>query len=269
MEAGKPALVFCASMADVGEDRPDLVPVRERLGRLIDETPWLVWQLLTKRAERLWKMREELWPGSGDRWWPANVWLGVTAEDQEYADLRVPLLLASGCKTLFVSNEPALEVVRWRPEWLGLGRRPVAGVCNDIDGDSWHPPGTVCADCGVGMPHLSWIIVGGESGRTPRGFNVNSARRTIHDTRGTATMVFVKQLGARPFEIVEHGPTQADPLGGDYLEWIKVTDKHGANRDEWPHDIDVRQFPGALEAYGNLLRQQRHRSASSPEAPNT
>lgn len=41
--------VFCASMADVFEDREDLAPHRARLYKLIESTPCLVWQLLTKR----------------------------------------------------------------------------------------------------------------------------------------------------------------------------------------------------------------------------
>src|SRR4051812_43802331 len=44
--------VFCASMADVFEDRRDLDPWRVRLGELIASTPNLDWLLLTKRPDR-------------------------------------------------------------------------------------------------------------------------------------------------------------------------------------------------------------------------
>ena len=56
-KAGKRARVFCASMADVFEDRPDLLVPRARLFRLVAATPHLDWLLLTKRPEnaaRLW-----------------------------------------------------------------------------------------------------------------------------------------------------------------------------------------------------------------------
>lgn len=43
---------FCASMADVFEDRPELEPWRKDLWKLIDETPCLDWLLLTKRPEK-------------------------------------------------------------------------------------------------------------------------------------------------------------------------------------------------------------------------
>src|SRR5688572_13560706 len=56
--------VFCASMADVFEPRPDLDGSRARLWELIRQTPWLDWLLLTKRPEHVltvvpWTMK---WP---------------------------------------------------------------------------------------------------------------------------------------------------------------------------------------------------------------
>jgi protein gp37 len=76
--------VFCASMADVFEDRIDLDLWRARLWDLIDATPYLDWLLLTKRPESVEKL---------SRWgavWPANVWLGTTVENQECAEKRLP-----------------------------------------------------------------------------------------------------------------------------------------------------------------------------------
>jgi len=45
--------VFCSSLADVFEDRDELVPWRLDLFRLIQATPMLDWQLLTKRPENI------------------------------------------------------------------------------------------------------------------------------------------------------------------------------------------------------------------------
>src|SRR5579859_1859246 len=50
---GRPARVFCASMADVFEVRDDLIPHRIRLFDLIKDTPNLLWNLLTKRAQEV------------------------------------------------------------------------------------------------------------------------------------------------------------------------------------------------------------------------
>jgi protein gp37 len=69
--AGVPALVFCASMADVFEDHPQVVESRQRLWRLIEDTPHLRWLLLTKRPENVPAMVPRSWAGA----WPEQVWL--------------------------------------------------------------------------------------------------------------------------------------------------------------------------------------------------
>lgn len=68
--------VFCGSMCDIFEDRRDLDVHRERLWRLMAETPNLDWLLLTKRPENVALMAPWREP------WPFNVWLGTTVEDQ-------------------------------------------------------------------------------------------------------------------------------------------------------------------------------------------
>jgi protein gp37 len=87
LKGGTRRRVFCASMADVFENRAELSPIRERLWQLIADTPKLDWLLLTKRPERVSKSV----PWNGD--WPANIWVGVTTENQHWAQRRVPLLL--------------------------------------------------------------------------------------------------------------------------------------------------------------------------------
>lgn len=104
--AERPALVFCASMADVFEGRADLDLMRERLWRLIDRTPWLRWQLLTKRPENVADMVP--W---GDLW-PANVWIGTSVEDQRRADERIDVLRSLPAAVRFLSVEPLLGPVR-------------------------------------------------------------------------------------------------------------------------------------------------------------
>jgi len=51
LAVGQRRRVFCASMADVFEDRRELDEWREKLWGLIDATPQLDWLLLTKRPE--------------------------------------------------------------------------------------------------------------------------------------------------------------------------------------------------------------------------
>ena len=121
--------VFCASMADVFENRRDLDEWRLRLWRLIHDTPNLDWLLLTKRPENV----TALVPWDDN--WPTNVWLGTTVENDRYARLRIPFLVKNRAKVLFLSCEPLL---------------------GPLDLSPWIPN------------RLHWVIVGGESGGSAR-----------------------------------------------------------------------------------------------------
>ena len=150
--AGERRRVFCASMADIFEDHPALEPHRQRLWELIANCLSLDWLLLTKRPENFGSMLP--WrsgprpPRTGDvatvactdlchKPWP-HVWLGVTAEDQQRADERVPVLLSTPAAVRFMSYEPALGPVdlrRWlEPFWWSPDQGP--------DGTGGDPPST-------------------------------------------------------------------------------------------------------------------------------
>jgi protein gp37 len=141
---GRRIRVFCGSTCDVFEDRPELIEPWERLWKVIEETDSLDWLLLTKR------------PHVMDAWvdghpWHSNAWAGVTVEDQERADERIPLLLQVPARIRFLSMEPLLGPV-------GLTSVTYDGIGRDalrVD-----DPGTF----GAQERHLDWVIVGGESG---------------------------------------------------------------------------------------------------------
>lgn len=157
--AGRPSLVFCASMADVFEDRDDLDEQRERLAGLICATPHLIWQLLTKRPQNVWSMANDLF------WqWPQNVWIGTTVEDQERADERIPHLLRIPAPVRFLSCEPLLGPVHF-------------GAVN--------------------LAMLEWVIVGGESGSKHRQMDMNDARSIVEQCEEAKVPVFFKQVGGR------------------------------------------------------------------------
>ncbi len=99
---GKRYRVFCGSMCDVMEDRPDLEGSRNRLFQLITDTPNLDWLLLTKRPENFRKFLP--WISTP---WP-NVWLGTTVENQEYFDKRSRYLVEIPAAVRFLSVEPQL-----------------------------------------------------------------------------------------------------------------------------------------------------------------
>ena len=110
--------VFCASLADVFERRPELVEPRGRLFRLIDATPHLDWLILTKRPENIVGMMPAYFPNylaeAGAMNQEAvreNVWLGTSVEDQAAADERIPELLKMPARVVFLSCEPLLGPV--------------------------------------------------------------------------------------------------------------------------------------------------------------
>jgi protein gp37 len=143
---GRPRFVFCASMADVFEDHPALPPERDRLWGVIGRTPSLVWLLLTKRPENV--MRMVPWDATD---WPANAWIGASAETQRWADRRIPFLLQVPAPVRFLSCEPLLGPIDL------LGRHVVMG---QGDWEERRDPGY--------LRGIGWIIAGGESGRDRR-----------------------------------------------------------------------------------------------------
>lgn len=159
---GERRRVFCASMADVFEARPELNAWRERLWALVAETPWLDWLLLTKRPERV--DRHVPWASA----WPGNVWLGTTAENQHWADKRVPELLRHPAAVLFISAEPLLG-------FIDLSRYLRA-------------PGKAARS-------LDWVIAGGESGPRSRPMNPDWARDLRDQCAASGAKFHFKQWG--------------------------------------------------------------------------
>jgi len=169
---GRRARVFCASMADVFEDRRDLDTLRQRLWRLIEDTRNLDWLLLTKRPDRI----GDLAPWN--KTWPANVWLGTTAENQKWAARRLPHLLANPAAVHFISCEPLLGPVDLR-EWLPARGRNRA---------------------------VSWVIAGGESGHRARPMNPEWARSLRDQCRARGVPFHFKQWGNwRPAAATSNG----------------------------------------------------------------
>lgn len=168
-DAGQPATVFCASMADVFEIHPDgevnaqLETARARLWTLIEQTPHLIWQLLTKRPENA----AALVPWT--QAWPGNVWLGTSVEDNHRARQRIPVLLHSEAQTRFLSCEPLLE---------------------QLDLTPWLPRSS---EAGPSRP--DWVIVGGESGPRARPMHPDWARSLREQSRAVGVPFFFKQWG--------------------------------------------------------------------------
>ncbi|QIN82802.1 DUF5131 family protein [Rubrobacter tropicus] len=129
----KPSRVFVNSMSDLFHERMPF-PLLESIFRVMEECPRHVFQILTKRHERLAELAPEL-----D--WPRNVWMGVSVENQDYAH-RADYLRRVPAAVRFLSCEPLLgpldldlEGIHWAIVGgeSGRGHRPIeAGWVRDI-----------------------------------------------------------------------------------------------------------------------------------------
>lgn len=121
----------------------------------------------------------------------ANVWLGVSVEDQATADERIPLLLQTPAAVRWISAEPL------------LGPLLLDGTDNHIEALAgwWR--------------RLDWVVVGGESGANARPMHLDWAR-SLRDQCASAGIPFLfKQWGeSTPAELC---PNPAYP--GDGSAW--------------------------------------------------
>lgn len=162
-KAGVRAKVFCASMADILEQHPDPAiaalqyVARQRVWQLVDDTPELDWLFLTKRPEGA-----QMFPWVREGTCKPNAWLGVTAEDDEHAIRRIPLLqeMRPHFAKLFISYEPAVGPIWWN-----------ANLLRGID----------------------WVIFGDESGRGRRDAELPWARMTRDACAQNGVTFFFKQ----------------------------------------------------------------------------
>lgn len=192
--ARKPTLYFCNSMSDLfHEDVPD-----EFIWRCFDmmsRCPHHRFQVLTKRGERL----AELGPRLPR---PESAWMGVSVEsDQAYNKRgerptdRIEQLRRSGFGNLWISAEPLLGPL---PE--------------------------------LNLEGISWVVVGGESGKGAREMNPEWAADIAEQCRKAGVPVFVKQLGA---------------------VWGRANKggSKGQNVEAWPAELQVREIPRAFEPF--------------------
>ncbi len=152
-------------------------------------------QILTKRSRRMLVL-------AGSVLFPPlpNVWLGVSVENQEWADIRIPDLLATPSAVRFVSCEPLLgpidlALVNFNGGQFDALRGGDVGVSSHVE--HW--------------PKLAWVIVGGESGPKARPMHPNWARSLRDQCVEAGVPFFFKQWG----EWVPYKPNPGGDLAGD------------------------------------------------------
>ena len=116
--------------------------------------PQHVFQVLTKRAERLLELHKELK-------WSHNIWMGVSVEEQKVEN-RIDFLRKTNARVKFLSLEPL------------IGALP-----------------------NLNLKKIDWVIVGGESGHTPRPMEADWVLDIQEQCEKADVAFFFKQWGGK------------------------------------------------------------------------
>jgi protein gp37 len=173
----KPQRIFVCDMGDLfheGVRDEWLLQTFQTMAR----APQHTYQILTKRAVHMheWVKRFDsldvihpMRATCSERRWPwSNVWLGVSVENQHFADERIPWLLQTPAAVRWISAEPLLESIDIRP-WLTVTKQRDR--------------------------MLDWVVCGGESGPSARPMHVDWVRSLRFQCVGAGVPFFFKQWG--------------------------------------------------------------------------
>jgi len=164
----KPKRIFVCSMGDLFHDNV-ADSALDQIFQTIFTSMRHTFIVLTKRPERMLDyFNHFLWGKI-----PDNLWVGVTAENQEWADKRIPILMEVQAKVRFVSVEPMLgpvDLTPWLPHFLDFSYT-------------------------TDPPRLDWVIVGGENGHRARPMNLEWVRLLRDQCVQAGTPFFFKGWG--------------------------------------------------------------------------
>ncbi len=209
----KPRRVFVNSMSDLFHEAFDedeeLAEFREQIFCVMAAASRHTFQVLTKRPERARAYLLEVQDDDRDmhrweRWardllgtdykvplgwdWPlANVWLGVSIENQRTADERVPPLLETPAAVRWVSYEPALGPVMLH----AIGESELGTTYDALRGI-----GNWAREERARGRSLDWVVAGGESGPGARPAHPGWFRHLRDRCRDAGVPFFFKQWGA-------------------------------------------------------------------------
>lgn len=222
----KPRRVFVNSMSDLFHSGVSDGFIA-RVFAVMAACPHHTFQVLTKRHARMrsllndagwfaevaqqYRMLETGIEPEGLPWPSPNVWMGVSCEDQKWADIRIPALLDTPAAVRWISAEPILGPIDLTGR---LGDCACdGGYTYEMSCGAVHEPG--CGD----SDGLDWAVLGGESGPGARPMDLQWARSIIGQCRESGVPVFVKQLGSA----------------------AGMRDHH--DMETFPADLQVREFP--------------------------
>lgn len=255
-----PRRIFVNALSDLFHDQVTDEQL-DRIFAVMALAPRHTFQVLTKRPER---MRDYLsarylpgrivdtfirfggWAFTTE--WPLeNVWLGVSVENQDCANERIPLLARTPAAVRFLSCEPLLGPIDFEE----------AGSLGPEVGDPWAFSALTGTDgCDEPIPGMDWVIVGGESGPGARPMDLRWAASIVAQCRAAGVPVFVKQLGAVPMEPESDWRGRAltrvlsaknrNRVPDGFVPLACGGDAKGGRIECWPAELQVREFPRAL-----------------------
>lgn len=226
MKWRRPKFIFVNSMSDLFHEQIPDAYIDEVFGimlacEVLDDHK-NTFQILTKRPERMHRYLTQRSPqelfsawalsanalvrvdgGDGpfseavatdsfERFWPLpNVWLGVSVENQQAADERVPLLLQTPASMRFLSCEPLLGSVELTR--LGTDKayniNALNGVMRANESNTLNPEPLMTIE------KIDWVIVGGESGAYARPMHPTWVRSLRDQCVETGVPFFFKGWG--------------------------------------------------------------------------
>lgn len=153
-----------------------------------------------------------------------NIWLGVSAENQETADQRIPILLSIPAAKRFVSCEPLLGPVDlWSARYI-------------------NPNGSITGAVTHWTGGLDWVIVGGESGPGARPMNPEWVRSIRDDCLAANVPFFFKQWGEWITEYIQDQNLSNIKMGSQHGKTFYRVGKKKAGRL-----LDGREWNGEVE----------------------
>jgi protein gp37 len=286
----KPRMIFVCSMGDLfHKDVPDewILQVFNTMRACEALELGHTFQILTKRPERMRDICQRLrWDGRGlGRLWIAHsaddpgyrlmggkgctglqrVWLGVTAEDQQRADERIPLLLQTPAAVRFVSVEPMLGPVRLMDHYYSY----LEGWELVADHDAGCPGGGPYCEIHCPVPvqertaKIDWVICGGETGPGARPMHPEWVR-SLHDQCKAAEVPFFFNSWGDwfPRDQWEHNPELVLPDDDVAYHDSPTTHVFHDGNDWYPVHRVGKKAAGAL-LDGRAWREMPERGAAS------
>ena len=170
--------VFVNSMSDLFHEKVPFSFIRDVIDA-IKSRPDVIFQVLTKRPERIWDFLHHYWTDYQNAYWlPSNLWLGVSVEMRQYVK-RIDELHDLRNLSAQLSLSPAF-----------ISFEPLIGDIGEVN-----------------LRGIDWIIIGGESGPHYRPMNIEWARNLIRQAKEQGVAVWMKQLGGlRPGGDIEDFP---------------------------------------------------------------